>query len=63
MLKQTFILFVKALIIGILINIALIWNADRPSPPQNAIAPEQLEEQDQAVPSNVKVQYIDETDK
>jgi hypothetical protein len=61
MLKQTVILFVKALVIGIVINFVLIRNADRPSPPQNVSAPEQFEEQTQPDPSNVKVQFTDET--
>jgi hypothetical protein len=62
MVKQTVYLFLKALIIGILINIALTRNADRPLTSQNATTPEQIQDQLQQAPSNVKVQLSDQTD-
>jgi hypothetical protein len=62
MVKQTVYLFLKALIIGILINIALTRNADRPLTSQNATTPKQIQDQLQQAPSNVKVQLSDQTD-
>jgi hypothetical protein len=62
MVKQTVYLFLKALVIGVLINIALTRNADRPLISQNATVPEQIQDQIQQAPSNVKVQLSDQVD-
>ena len=59
MAKQTVFLFLRALIIGVLLNTGLTFVADSSLPQQAEIAPQQVEFAVGQAPSPIEVPFLD----
>ena len=62
MVRQTIILFIRALIFGILINVGLQYVSDMPSEQQEVVAPQHIQDETIQSSSETKAGILDQAD-